>query len=143
MRNARNVKNERRFQRKEWLSKTQIKGFFSRLAKKKRSSKDGDSYQEEEEDSPAMMNDIQEEIRELEICSLIEEIEEEIGLQHPIVYDTFNLCQYFQEGKIGNFNVKLLKGMLSFFEIPFRSKQVKAELVELLCEVIRDCKCNI
>ena len=34
MRNARNVKNERRFQRKEWLSKTQIKEFFSRLVKK-------------------------------------------------------------------------------------------------------------
>ena len=72
----------------------------------------------------------------------MEDIEEEIGLQHPIVYDTFNLCQYFQEGKISNFNVKMVKTMLSFFEIPFRSKQVKVELVNLLCEVIRDCKCN-
>ena len=73
---------------------------------------------------------------------MMEDIEEEIGLQHPIVYDTFNLCQYFQEGKISNFNVKMVKTMLSFFEIPFRSKQVKVELVNLLCEVIRDCKCN-
>lgn len=72
-----------------------------------------------------------------------EGIEKEIGLQHPIVYDTFNLCLYFQEEEIGIFNMKMLKTMLSFFfEIPFRSKQVKAELVDLLCEVIRDCKCN-
>jgi hypothetical protein len=44
MRSARNVKNER----KEWLSKTQIKGLFSRLAKKKRSSQDDANYQVEE-----------------------------------------------------------------------------------------------
>ena len=64
MRNARNEKNERRFQRKEWLSKTQIKGFFSRLAKKKRSSKDGASSQVEEDDSLVMIDDVGQEIRE-------------------------------------------------------------------------------
>lgn len=115
MRNARNVKNERRFERKEWLSKTQIKGFFSRLTKKKRSSQDSATYQGEEEDPAAMLDDVEQEIRESERCRLIEDIGEAIGLQHPIVYDTFNLCQYFQEGKIGHFNVKMLNGHAFFF----------------------------
>jgi hypothetical protein len=64
-----------------------------------------------------MMDDVEQEIRESERCSLIEEIGEAIGLQHPIVYDTFNLCQYFQEGKIGNFNEKMLRTVVSFLKL--------------------------
>ncbi len=66
MRSARNVKNERRFERKEWLSKTQIKGFFSRLAKRTRYFLDGASYQEDEEDPAAIIDDVEQEIRESE-----------------------------------------------------------------------------
>ena len=76
------MKKERRFERKEWLSKTPIKGFFSRLARKKRSSQDGRaSYQEEEEDPAAIIDDVEQEIRESERCSVIEDIGEVIGLQ--------------------------------------------------------------
>ena len=36
IRNARKENGERRFQREEWLTKMQIKGYFSRLAKQRR-----------------------------------------------------------------------------------------------------------
>ena len=37
MRSARNERNERLFEREEWLTKTQITGYFSRLSSRQRS----------------------------------------------------------------------------------------------------------
>ena len=40
MRNARDEQNNRLFTREEWLTKTQIQGFFSRLAANRGKNKD-------------------------------------------------------------------------------------------------------
>ncbi|CAB4028800.1 Retrovirus-related Pol poly, partial [Paramuricea clavata] len=84
MRNARDEQNNRLFTREEWLTKTQIQGFFSRLAANRRKNKD------------VLDLEYKEVLREDEECerqALIAEIAEQIKRQHPISYDAFNLCE--------------------------------------------------
>ena len=50
MRNARDEENNRRFCREEWLTKNQIKSFFSRLASAKRKGQDDVDDRAERED---------------------------------------------------------------------------------------------
>ena len=139
MRNARNEQNERLFEREEWLSKTQIAGFFSRLAARGQKSSGQEAAIEPETDDDRA--DIEAEIRESDRCDLIHEINEQFGLKHPIIYDTYDLCDYYRKEKINAFNVAMLKTILSNFEVPYRAKDRKAELVRLLCGVIMECQC--
>ena len=50
MRVARNTDGERKFQRSEWLSKSQIQGFFSRLAASKRRTNKQEREDDEDHD---------------------------------------------------------------------------------------------
>ena len=57
MRNARNEQNERLFQREEWLTKTQIMVFFSRLASRQRTHGQDATSKEQTFDIKADEND--------------------------------------------------------------------------------------
>ncbi|KAL9958399.1 hypothetical protein ACROYT_G035406 [Oculina patagonica] len=142
MRNARNEKNERMFKREEWLTKTQITGFFSRLASRKRTrGQDAPLMDENLQEDKEENEDLEALIRESDRCSLISEIDDKLGLKHPVCFDVYDLCDYYKRGKIESFNIAMLKKMLSHFEVSFRAKHRKAELVRLLKEVIQDCQC--
>ena len=80
MRNARDEENNRRFSRQEWLSKNQIKSYFSRLASARAS-------------------------------------------------------------KLSKFNVVMLKAILKNFDISFKSKDRKNDLVEHLSAFVQKCPC--
>ena len=73
--------------------------------------------------------------------NLLDDIQSRIGLKHPIVYDTYDLCAYHKEGKLQAFNVAMLKTILRHFEVPFRAKDRKADLIRLLTKVIQECNC--
>ena len=73
--------------------------------------------------------------------NLLDDIQSRIGLEHPIVYDTYDLCAYHKEGKLQAFNVAMLKTILRHFEVPFRAKDRKTDLIRLLTEVIQECNC--
>ena len=64
--------------------------------------------------------------------NLLDDIQSRIGLEHPIVYDTYDLCAYHKEGKLQAFNVAMLKTILRHFEVPFRAKDRKTDLIRLL-----------
>ena len=64
--------------------------------------------------------------------NLLDDIQSRIGLEYPIVYDTYDLCAYHKEGKLQAFNVAMLKIILRHFEIPFRAKDRKTDLIMLL-----------
>ncbi|KAM7450054.1 hypothetical protein ABFA07_002160 [Porites harrisoni] len=142
MRNARNERNERLFQREEWLTKTQIMGFFSRLASRQRTRGQEATSKEQTFDITADENDdIDALIGDSDRNNLLDDIQSRIGLEHPIVYDTYDLCAYHKEGKLQAFNVAMLKTILRHFEVPFRAKDRKADLIRLLTEVIQECNC--
>ena len=54
--------------------------------------------------------------------NLLDDIKSSIVLEHPIVYDTYDLCAYHA----------MLKTILRHFEVPFRAKDRKTDLIRLL-----------
>ena len=112
MRTARDESNTRMFTREKWLPKTQVQGYFSRLAAKRRRPS-------REEITPEDL--VEEEIQQGR-SEFLHTIEEKLSLQHPIIYDIFCLCDYVKVDKIGKFNVSMIKKILNYFEITFHSK---------------------
>ena len=131
MRTARDEGNNRLFGREEWISKTQVQGYFSRLAAKRR--RPG-----REQITPQEL--LEEEI-EQERNDVLHTIEERLSLQHPITYDIFCLCDYVKEDKLSKFNVSMLKVILKFFDVSFHSKDRKKDLVDKLSAFVQGCNC--
>ena len=135
MRTATTPSNERRFSRTEWLTKTQIQSFFSRLAASKRKESGTVGFSMEQEDIECLV-----EIAEHQ--NLMANIVEAIGLKHPITYDTYDLCDLHRQNRLPSFNVQMLKKVLSYLEVPFRSKERKADLLDKLRKVVTECECQ-
>ena len=136
MRNARKPSNERLFNSKEWLTKSQIQSFFSRLAVSRRKERGivGLSV-EQEEDVECLVDDAERQ-------GLMAKITDEVGLKHLITYDIYDLCELHQRNKLSTFNIPMLKNILSHLDISFKSKEKKASLVQKLKEVISECECD-
>ena len=79
-----------------------------------------------------------------DICDqeLVDSILKRLGIQHPIVYDVYNLCDYFKKDKLNVFNVKMLKSICKEFELAFKSKDLKSSLIEKVGDMLAGCTCN-
>lgn len=131
MRNAKDENNSRLFRREEWLTKSQVRGFFSRLvaARRRRGNEDidtNDAYAEEEEEE-----------RE----KLLADIASELSPQHPICYDTYDLCEYVKENKLNKFNVTMLKTILLNFDVTINARDRKKDLLQKLSCFVGECEC--
>ena len=136
MRAAKEQDGERRFKRDEWLTKTQIQGFFSRLAKTKR--KGLALSMEIVDDIP--MDDDEDETHDNE--NLLRDIQEAIDVAHPIIYDVYNLCELHADNKLKNFKVIMLKELCDHFDIEFKSRDKKQDLIQKISNMIKSCSCN-
>ena len=127
MRSARTLDSQRSFCRDDWLTKAQVQCFFSRLAYARRkqgysgdnTSKDDTNQDEEDE----------------ERCK-------DLGLKHPIAFDVCNLCQCFHDNKLSSFNVNTLKYMCRYFEIAFKCRDLKRDLLLEVSELVKECQCS-
>ena len=137
MRSARNERNEKRFTRDEWLTASQIKNLFSRLsaARTKHGNEKARVLMSEDEDLLAIAQDICDQ-------ELVHSILERLGVQNPIVYDVYNVCDYFKKDKLNVFSVKMLKSICKEFELPFKSKDLKSSLIEKVKDMLAGCTCN-
>ena len=115
MRKTRDEQNRRLFERDEWLTKSQVQGFFSRLAASRRRQQ---AHSEIEHNPKELFL----EEKEAERQQLMAHISNELRPLHPLSYDAFNLCECARDDKLSLFNVSLLKGIFRFFEIPFKSR---------------------
>ena len=134
MRKTRDEQNRRLFERDEWLTKSQVQGFFSRLAASRRRQQ---AHSEIEHNPKELFL----EEKEAERQQLMAHISKELRPQHPLSYDAFNLCECARDNKLSLFNVSLLKEILHFFEIPFKSKERKKDLIEQLMSFIQEFQC--
>ena len=134
MRKTRDEQNRRLFERDEWLTKSQVQGFFSRLAASRRRQQ---AHSEIEHNPKELFL----EEKEAERQQLMAHISNELRPQHSLSYDVFNLCEYARDNKLSLFNVSLLKEILRFFEIPFKSRDRKKDLIEQLMSFIQECQC--
>ena len=132
MRKTRDEQNRRLFERDEWLTKSQVQGFFSRLAASRRRQQ---AHSEIEHNPKELFL----EEKEAERQQLMVHISNELRPLHPLSYDAFNLCECARDNKLSLFNVSLLKEIFS--EIPFKSRDRKKDLIEQLISFVRECQC--
>ena len=116
MRNARDEDNNRRFSREKWLTKSQIKNYFSRLASVRRKGQ-----QTEDVDEETNIEDVLAEEEEYDRVQVINQISEQIGLCHPILYEVYDICEHRKGKELSKFNKNMLKVILK--KMRFHLKQ--------------------
>ena len=131
MRTARTPDGSRLFSRSEWLKKSQVQGFFSRLASSRRKKANTEIDGEE----------ATAEAEEEERLRLLDSLSSELGLKHPICFDTYCLCDCLQNGQLQKFSVAMLKEILRHFDISFLSRDRKKELLTKLSSFLESCEC--
>ena len=134
MRNARDEENNRRFCREDWLTKDQIKLLLPLASAKRKGQDDVDDRAELED----ILGEQEENCRQ---PVLINSIIEKIGLRYPICYDVYSLCEYCKGSKLSKFNVVMLNAILKNFDILFKSKDRKKDLVEHLAAFVQKYPC--
>ena len=141
MRKARDANGARKFKRTEWLTKTQVQSYFSRLSALKRRSGAVSKIADEDDDDESL---IEEELSYLEDKARQKEEEyivNELAVVHPITYDGHNICEHVSCDTLRKFNVSTLRAMCTFFEIPYKNKDLKASLLEKLKDMVQECSC--
>ena len=85
------------------------------------------------------MEDVDDSEVEIEerVCQ-INDIVDQIGIKHPIIYDIYDLCQYYKNDKLRPFNISMLKAICGHFEIPFKSRDRKSDLILKVGEIISE-----
>ena len=71
---------------------------------------------------------------------LVDKVNEEINVSHPIFYDTYDLCERYHSNTLQKFNLVLLRAIYSHFEIPVKLRDKKKILLDKLSDVISDCR---
>ena len=105
MRKTTDEQNNRLFDKKGWLTKSQVQGFFSRPASSRRRQQD---LTEVDLNSRDLLREEEKADRQY----FIEEVTQELRPQHPLSYDAFNRCECTRENKLIQFNIPMLKEIL-------------------------------
>jgi hypothetical protein len=119
----------------DFLTAKQISGFFSRLASKK-SLKEGELLQKE---------DIEVAAHEAHLEELLNKAEREFAQKHPIVYDSYNLCELASQKKLNKFSLTVLKSICSSFGIDtadIEGKRLKKPFINRLQSLCQECECQ-
>lgn len=131
---ARDSEGNRLFTSAEFLTSQQVASFFSRLAAKRRLP-DVTSGSDEEEDDAETESALQ---------VLSNAVMREVSLEHPIVYDCYNICDLISSSKLSSFSIQMLKEFCNFFEIDTSHVKVrrKKPYLDLLVAFGKDCPCQ-
>ncbi len=110
--------------------------FFSRIARKRRAAQVGESKEEEEE--------LEAQLEEDGIENLARNIINEIDLIHPIMFDTYNLCDLATGSKLSKFSISMLQVKSTFYDsdTSFIKAKRKKPYIEILIHFIGNCTCQ-
>lgn len=134
MRTAKDSNGNRLFKFSEFLTTQQIRSFFSRLAAKR--SVDVVTEEDEEEEICARHEEALSEMRR-DVSNLV-------ALQHPIMHDTYNICELASSGKLAaTFRVTVLRDICIFLGIDVSDVTItrKKPYIDKLQEVVKSCTC--
>ena len=73
---------------------------------------------------------------------MLESVAAELSPRHPICYDSYCLCDLARDESLDSFSVVMLKEILTYFEIPFGSRDRKKNLVANLSSFLEECDCR-
>ena len=138
MRKARRPEGTLLFQAEDYLSSKQIASFFSRLSKKSVLNVP-DILSEEEEDG-----NIDEAAAENDYQLMREEAFGSISIQHPIMYDTFNICEMASALTLSKFSISMLQEICEQYELDTSGIRVKRKkpYIEVLTDFVKLCSCG-
>ena len=135
MRHAKEEDGSRMFTPAEFLSPQQIKSYFSRAAAKLRQSESCDDADE---------CDVQAVEEEDVYSSVRTHIIQECQVVHPVMYDTYNLCEMCEQRKLTKLSVSMLRLICCYFDLKCEgvSLKRKAPYVKLIEDLVKSCSCN-
>ena len=96
---ARDSEGNRLFTSAEFWTSHQVASFFSRLAAKRRLADVTSGGDEEADDAET----------ESALEGLSNAVMREVSLEHPIVYDCYNICDLISSSKLSSFSIQMLK----------------------------------
>ena len=116
----------------DFLTAKQISGFFSRLASKKTL------------ESNELIEDIEVAVREAAMDALLSQAARELAQKHPIVYESYNLCELVSKGKLNKFSIPVLINMcislgIDISDVTGKRKKPYNDRVDAFC---RECECK-
>jgi hypothetical protein len=79
---------------------------------------------------------------EQERCSLLEAVESQMGVTHPIIYYTYDLCECNEQNRLNVFKIVMLKEICNTFDIAFKLRETKGMLIAKLKEMLDQCSCS-
>eukprot|EP00058_Branchiostoma_floridae_P002227 XP_002587715.1 hypothetical protein BRAFLDRAFT_94618 [Branchiostoma floridae] len=143
MRRAKDSKGRRMFTSSEFLTSTQVSSFFSRLAARRKCQGIPEKVQEEgeeelyEEDLTHEMHVAQE--------SLFATVIRELGLTHPVLFDTYNLCDLYAKHKLATLGLPLLQMICDSFGLDTQhiTLRRKAPYITKLEQLVETCSCRV
>ncbi|KAL9960337.1 hypothetical protein ACROYT_G033784 [Oculina patagonica] len=142
MRTTRNADGSRRFPRDEWLTKEQVQSFFSRLsALRRRKGSSGAESVESDDEGDLLLQEEVSFLNDKRRDKEVEDIFNNVGVMHPMMYDGYDICEQTKQEGLSKFNVKTLKAICNHFELPFKSKDTKATLVNKITDMVKECSC--
>ena len=113
MRSAKNQDGTRKLSRDEWLTKLQVQAFFSRLAAAQKKQVTQRHVEKDDENTV-----LDEDLAHLDQQNKDEDVQEvlpQIGLEHPITYDGYDICDLVKTEALSRFTVKELRVMCDHF----------------------------
>ena len=135
MRIAKDSNGNRLFSCSEFLTGQQIQSFFSRMASKR--SVDIVTEEDEEEENCAR--------QEVALSEIRQDVVNVVGLQHPIIYDTNNICELASSSKLtATFSVSVLRDICLSLDIDVSGITVrrKKPYVDKLQDLVKSCTCS-
>ena len=72
----------------------------------------------------------------------VQEVLSQIGLEHPITYDGYDICDLVKTEALSRFTVKELRVMGDHFELPRKSTDKKAALIKHVTDMVEECSCS-
>ena len=136
MMSAVDSQGKRMFSSEEFLTASQVAGFFSRLAAKKSLFNDDDLEEE-----------IECATQEATIEELTNNVSRELFPGHPIMWDKYNLCEMTSGGKLNTTKLSVAKlreicaGLDIAVDVSSKRKQPYADKIEEYCQTCR-CKAD-
>ena len=65
-------------------------------------------------------------------------------IQHPIMYDTHNICEMVADTKLTKFSVQMLQDIRSFYQLDIESISAKRKqpYFDVLTNLVYSCSCK-
>ena len=131
MRYAKDKNGSRRFVIGEFLTPAQVQSYFSRRASKLKNSKDETPEDTDAAEDQAAYSLTRDTI--IKDCQLV----------HPIVFDSFNICNLYASNSFKKLGLPLLRTICDHFDLDVSSVSTrrKAPYIELISNLVKTCSC--